>query len=216
MELLDGWGAFFAVITLLVGLVLHEVMHAATATMFGDPTAREAGRLTLNPIRHIDPFGTVILPGLLLALAVTGTGSGAVFGYAKPVPVQIGKLRHPRFNSLVVSLAGPATNLVLGLLGALVLRTLEVPVAARLLQFLLVWVLINLVVAAFNFLPVPPLDGSEMIAALLPERLRAVWYGFVRQFGFVLLLVLLLLFPRVLDSVITPILDFLIRLALSP
>jgi Zn-dependent protease len=216
VELLDGWGAFFAVIALLVGLVLHEVMHAATATMFGDPTAREAGRLTLNPIRHIDLFGTVILPGLLLALAVTGTGSGAVFGYAKPVPVQIGKLRHPRFNSLVVSLAGPATNLVLGLLGALVLRTLEVPVAARLLQFLLVWVLINLVVAAFNFLPVPPLDGSEMIAALLPERLRAVWYGFVRQFGFVVLLVLLLLFPRVLDSVITPILDFLIRLALSP
>jgi Zn-dependent protease len=216
VQLLDGWGAAFAIITLLVGLVLHEVMHAATATMFGDPTAREAGRLTLNPIRHLDPFGSVILPGALLILAVTGTGSGAVFGYARPVPVQIGRLRRPRIDSLVVSLAGPTTNLLLGFLGALVLRFLAVPVAPRLLQFLLVWVLINLVVAAFNFLPVPPLDGSEIVAALLPERLRSVWYGFVRQFGFIVLLVILLLFPRVLDTLISPILDFLIRLALSP
>jgi Zn-dependent protease len=216
VQLLDGWGAAFAIITLLVGLVLHEVMHAATATMFGDPTAREAGRLTLNPIRHLDPFGSVILPGALLILAVTGTGSGAVFGYARPVPVQIGRLRRPRIDSLVVSLAGPTTNLLLGFLGALVLRFLAVPVAPRLLQFLLVWVLINLVVAAFNFLPVPPLDGSEIVAALLPERLRSVWYGFVRQFGLIVLLVILLLFPRVLDTLISPILDFLIRLALSP
>lgn len=216
MQLLDGWGAAFAIITLLVGLVLHEVMHAATATMFGDPTAREAGRLTLNPIRHLDPFGSVILPGALLILAVTGTGSGAVFGYARPVPVQIGRLRRPRIDSLLVSLAGPTTNLLLGFLGALVLRFLAVPVAPRLLQFLLVWVLINLVVAAFNFLPVPPLDGSEIVAALLPERFRSVWYGFVRQFGFIVLLVILLLFPRVLDTLISPILDFLIRLALSP
>lgn len=216
MQLLDGWGAAFAIITLLVGLVFHEVMHAVTATMFGDPTAREAGRLTLNPIRHLDPFGSVILPGALLILAVTGTGSGAVFGYARPVPVQIGRLRRPRIDSLLVSLAGPTTNLLLGFLGALVLRFLAVPVAPRLLQFLLVWVLINLVVAAFNFLPVPPLDGSEIVAALLPERLRSVWYGFVRQFGFIVLLVILLLFPRVLDTLISPILDFLIRLALSP
>jgi Zn-dependent protease len=216
VQLLDGWGAVFAIIALLVGLVLHEVSHAATATMFGDPTARAAGRLTLNPLRHLDPFGSVILPGLLLALAVTGTGSGAVFGYAKPVPVQIGRLRRPRIDSLLVSLAGPTTNVLLGFLGALALRLLSVPVSPRLLQFLLVWVLINLVVAAFNFLPVPPLDGSEIVAALLPERLRSVWYRFVRQLGFVVLLVLLLLFPRVLDTLITPILDFLIRLALSP
>src|ERR671918_426727 len=86
VPLLDGWGIAFIAVALLVGLVLHEFMHAATANAFGDPTAREAGRLTLNPIRHIDPFGTVILPGLLLVLAATGTGSGAVFGYAKPVP----------------------------------------------------------------------------------------------------------------------------------
>jgi Zn-dependent protease len=216
VQLLDAWGAVFAIIALLAGLVLHEVMHAATATMFGDTTARDAGRLTLNPIRHLDPFGSVILPGALLILAVTGTGSGAVFGYARPVPVQIGRLRRPRIDSLLVSLAGPTANLLLGFVGALVLRLLTVPVAPRLLQFLLVWVLINLVVAAFNFLPVPPLDGSEIVAALLPERLRSVWYRFVRQFGFIVLLVILLLFPRVLDRLISPILDFLIRLALSP
>lgn len=214
MDLLDGWGVAFAIVTLLVGLVLHEVMHAATAAMFGDPTAREAGRLTLNPIRHIDPFGTVILPGLLLALAATGTGSGAVFGFARPVPVRIDRLRSPRLHGLLVSLAGPFTNLFLGLIGAAVLRV--APTGPRVLQFLFVWILVNLLLAAFNLLPVPPLDGSEVVAAALPGRLRVAWYGFVRQFGFVVLLVIVFLFPQLLQNVIRPILDLLIRLALSP
>jgi Zn-dependent protease len=215
MELLDGWGIAFVVVALLVGLVLHELMHAATATAFGDPTAREAGRLTINPVRHIDPFGTVILPGLLLALAATGVGSGAVFGYAKPVPVHIGRLRRPRLHGLLVSLAGPFTNLALGLIGAVVLRTLSPPVGPRLLQFLLLWILVNLVVAVFNALPVPPLDGSEIVAAALPERLRRGWYSFVRQFGFVVLLIILVLFPRALDAMVRPILGFLVRVALA-
>jgi Zn-dependent protease len=209
---LDGWGVAFAIVALLFGLVLHEAMHAATAAMFGDPTAREAGRLTLNPIRHVDPFGTVILPGLLLALAATGAGSGAVFGYARPVPVRIDRLRRPRLHGLLVSLAGPFTNLGLGLVGAAALRV--APSSPRVLQFLLVWILVNLVVAAFNLLPVPPLDGSEVVAAALPARLRPAWYGFVRQFGFVVLLVVLFLFPQVLQNVIRPMLDFLVRLAL--
>lgn len=213
MPLLDGWGVAFAVVALLAGLVLHEYLHAATASLFGDPTAREAGRLTLNPLRHIDPFGTVILPGLLLVLAATGTGSGAVFGYAKPVPVQISRLRRPRLHSLLVSLAGPFANLFLGLLGALVIRLAAGSSGPRVLQFLLVWVLVNLLVAAFNVLPVPPLDGSEIVAAALPGRLRSAWYGFVRQFGFVILLAILILFPRILDAMIGPLLGFLIRLA---
>jgi Zn-dependent protease len=211
--LLDGWGVAFAILALLLGLVLHEVMHAATAAMFGDPTAKEAGRLTLNPIRHVDPFGTVILPGLLLILAATGAGSGAVFGYARPVPVRIDRLRRPRLHGLLVSLAGPFANLFLGLVGAVALRI--VPTSPRVLQFLFVWILVNLVVAAFNLLPVPPLDGSEIVAAALPARLRPVWYGFVRQFGFVVLLVILFLFPQVLENVIRPMLDLLVRLALS-
>jgi Zn-dependent protease len=213
MDLLDGWGVAFAIVTLLVGLVLHEVMHAATASMFGDPTARQAGRLTLNPIRHIDPFGTVILPGLLLVLAATGTGSGVVFGYARPVPVRIDRLRRPRLHSLLVSLAGPATNLVLGLLGAGALRLRLGGPDVRVLQFLVLWVLINLIVAAFNVLPVPPLDGSEIVAAALPGRWRPAWYGFIRQFGFVILLAVFVLFPTALDALISPVLGFLLRLA---
>jgi Zn-dependent protease len=214
VDLLDGWGIAFALVTLLVGLVFHEVMHAATASAFGDPTAREAGRLTLNPIRHIDPFGTVILPGVLLVLAATGTGSGAVFGYARPVPVRIDRLRHPRLHGLLVSLAGPFTNLFLGLIGAAVLRV--APVGQRVFQFLLLWILVNLVVAAFNLLPVPPLDGSEMVAVILPDRLRTVWYGFIRQFGFIVLLAILFLWPQILERVIDPVLRVLLRFALAP
>lgn len=214
MALLEGWGVVFAIVALLVGLVLHEVMHAATASILGDPTARRAGRLTLNPIPHIDPFGTVILPGLLLVLAATGTGSGTVFGYAKPVPVRIDRLRRPRLHGLLVSLAGPFTNLALGLIGAVVLRL--GPTGPRFLQFLFVWILVNLVVAAFNILPVPPLDGSEIVAAALPTRWRPAWYGLVRQFGFVVLLVVVFLFPRVLSGLVRPILDFLLRVAVGP
>jgi Zn-dependent protease len=214
VNLFDGWGVAFAAVALLVGLVFHETMHAATATMFGDPTARDAGRLTLNPIRHIDPFGTVILPGLLLVLAATGAGSGAVFGYARPVPVHISRLRKPRLHGLLVSLAGPFTNLFLGLVGAFVLRV--APTGERFLQFLLVWILVNMVVAAFNLLPVPPLDGSEIVAVALPERLRATWYGFARQFGFLVLLAVLFLWPQLLDGVIGPVVGFLLRFALSP
>jgi Zn-dependent protease len=213
VPLFDAWGIAFIVVTLLVGLVLHEFMHAATATAFGDPTARAAGRLSLNPLRHIDPFGTVILPGLLLVLAATGTGSGAVFGYAKPVPVRINRLRRPRLHSLMVSLAGPGTNLVLGFLGALALRLrLGVP-NVRVLQFLVLWILINLVIAAFNMLPVPPLDGSEMVAAVLPERWRPGWYGLVRQFGFLILLGIFLLIPTAFETLVSPVLGFLLRLA---
>ena len=213
MPLFDGWGIAFIAITLLVGLVLHEFMHAATATAFGDPTARAAGRLTLNPIRHIDPFGTIILPGLLLLLAAMGTGSGAVFGYAKPVPVRIDRLRRPRLHSLLVSLAGPTTNLVLGFLGALALRLRVGAPDVRVLQFLVLWILINLIIGAFNVLPVPPLDGSEIVAAMLPERWRPAWYGLVRQFGFVILLAIFLLLPTAFDAVLSPLLRVLLRLA---
>ncbi|HEX2025032.1 MAG TPA: site-2 protease family protein [Actinomycetota bacterium] len=213
MPLFDGWGIAFIAVTLLVGLVLHEFMHAATATAFGDPTARKAGRLSLNPIRHIDPFGTIILPGILLFLAATGMGSGAVFGYAKPVPVRIDRLRRPRLQSLLVSLAGPATNLVLGFLGALALRLQAGAPDIRVLQFLILWILINLIIGAFNVLPVPPLDGSEIVAALLPGRWRPAWYGLVRQFGFILLLAVFLLLPTAFDAVLSPVLGFLLRLA---
>lgn len=209
----DAWAAVFSVVALLVGLVLHEFMHAFTADRFGDRTAREAGRLSLNPIRHVDPFGTVILPGLLIVLALSGAGSGAVFGYARPVPVVIANLRRPRLHSLLVSLAGPGTNLLLGLIGALALRTAIG--SPRMVQFLLVWTIVNVFVAVFNALPVPPLDGSEIVAAALPGRLRQVWYTVVRKYGFILLFVVLITSPRILDILVDPVVRGILRLVLG-
>jgi len=209
----DAWAAVFSVVALLVGLVLHEFMHAFTADRFGDRTAREAGRLSLNPIRHVDPFGTVILPGLLIVLALSGAGSGAVFGYARPVPVVIANLRRPRLHSLLVSLAGPGTNLLLGLIGALALRTAIG--SPRMVQFLLWWTVVNVFVAVFNALPVPPLDGSEIVAAALPGRLRHVWYTVVRKYGFILLFVVLITSPRILDILVDPVVRGILRLVLG-
>src|ERR671923_2381270 len=172
----DGWTAAFVILSLVPAVVLHEVSHAATAAAFGDPTARRAGRLTLNPIRHVDPFGTVILPGLLIVLALIGTGSGVVFGYAKPVPANSAKLRRPRLHMLLVSLAGPITNAVLAGAAVLTLRGTTF-LSFRTAQFLGVWILVNTLLAGFNLLPMPPLDGSELVAVALPARLRGVWRG---------------------------------------
>ena len=210
----DGWTAAFVVLALVPAVVLHEVSHAAVASAFGDPTARQAGRLTLNPIRHVDPFGTVILPGLLILLALLGTGSGVVFGYAKPVPVNSAKLRRPRLHMLLVSLAGPVTNALLAVGAVLVLRGTAL-LSFRTAQFLVVWIVINSVLTVFNLLPMPPLDGSELVAVALPDRLRAAWRGVAGRFGAVALLVILLTFPSVIDRLVTPVVDALLRLALT-
>ena len=210
----DVWTAAFVILSLVPAVVLHEVSHAAVASAFGDPTARRAGRLTLNPIRHVDPFGTVILPGLLIVLALLGTGSGVVFGYAKPVPVNSAKLRRPRLHMLLVSLAGPVTNALLAVVAVLVLRGTTL-LSFRTAQFLVVWILVNTVLTVFNLLPMPPLDGSELVAVALPDRLRATWRGVAGRYGAVALLVVLLAFPAVIDRVVTPIVDVLLRLALT-
>jgi Zn-dependent protease len=210
----DGWTAAFVVLALVPAVVLHEVSHAAVASAFGDPTARRAGRLTLNPIRHVDPFGTVILPGLLILLALLGTGSGVVFGYAKPVPVNSAKLRRPRLHMLLVSLAGPVTNALLAVGAVLVLRGTTL-LSFRTAQFLVVWIVINSVLTVFNLLPMPPLDGSELVAVALPDRLRAAWRGVAGRFGAVALVVVLLTFPAVIDRLVTPVVDALLRLALT-
>ena len=196
---MDPWAIGFLVIAILFGLVLHEVAHAAVAFAFGDRTAKDLGRLSLNPIRHIDPFGTVILPGLLIVTSALSGGAGIVFGYAKPVPVRTANLRSPRLHSLLVSLAGPGANVGLALIAGMVVRFLPVSMPPRVLQFLIIWILTNVFVGAFNLLPVPPLDGSELIAASLPDRARPSWYRFAGRYGFVLLFLILILFPRVTD-----------------
>jgi Zn-dependent protease len=180
---------------LVPSVILHEVSHGAVAYAFGDDTAKRAGRLTLNPIRHVDPFGTVILP-LLLALT-----HAPIFGYAKPVPVNPRQLRNPRDQSLLVSLAGPATNVVIAVLAAAVLRSMF---SGRswtegTANVVLEVGIINVVLATFNMIPVPPLDGSAVIERLLPAAWWPQWLK-IRQYSFGLLFLLVFWAPRLLDN----------------
>jgi Zn-dependent protease len=180
---------------LVIAIVFHEVAHGWTALMLGDPTAKERKRLSLNPIRHVDPFGTLILPGLL---ALTGA---PVFGWAKPVPVIKERLRNPRFGMMLVAAAGPVTNLLLATIGAIVLGLVvrgQSGPADGVMGFvgvsLYTFVLINIFLALFNLLPVPPFDGSHIVEGLLPKK-AARAYGKFRPFGFGLMIVLLLVVP---------------------
>jgi Zn-dependent protease len=203
----------FAVV--VPSIILHEVAHGAAAWAFGDDTALRAGRLTLNPFRHVDPVGTLVLPGLL---ALSGLG---VFGYAKPVPINPSRMRRPRNHSLLVSLAGPATNLALALAAALVLRFARPASTAALVHlvtegygigilgvgdrvlFLLGFV--NITLAVFNALPIPPLDGSAVVARLLPARALPGWYTFTRWAMPVLIVLVLLDRGRLLGHVLGPV-----------
>lgn len=177
-------------------IILHELSHGLVALAFGDDTAKRAGRLTLNPLAHIDPIGTLLLPA---ALAVLGFPP---FGYAKPVPVNVSRLRKPRNQSLLVSLAGPATNILIAAIAALVLRS--APNAPfSLLEVLYILGAVNTLLAAFNLVPIPPLDGSAVVERFLPARM---WPGYLRlrQVALPVLLVLLLLLPQGLHVVLSP------------
>jgi Zn-dependent protease len=180
-------------IVLLFSLTVHEMAHAWSADRLGDPTARLLGRVSLNPLVHADPIGTILFP--LIAMV-----SGApLLGWAKPVPVNIRYLRHPRRDYVLVAAAGPASNLVLALGAALVLAampvspqtldqpTISVPLAAILSQL----IRLNVLLAVFNMIPIPPLDGGNVLAGLLPPNLAEI-FNKVRPYGFVLLYALIL------------------------
>jgi Zn-dependent protease len=198
---------------LVLAIVFHEVAHGWTALMLGDPTAKEQRRLSLNPLRHVDPLGTLILPGIL---ALTGA---PVFGWAKPVPVNKWRLANPRFGMMAVAAAGPGTNLVLAAIGAMLLglflratmpevndatavmnllmqNTVDAPASGLgfVLFALFYFILINLFLALFNLLPLPPFDGSHIVEGLLPPK-AARAYEKLRPFGFPLLFLLLLVIP---------------------
>ena len=205
------WMIAASVVTLVIAIVFHEVAHGVVANWLGDPTAAEQRRLTFNPIRHIDPIGTIGLP---LLLAISGA---PVFGWAKPVPVNVQRLRNPRWDMVLVALAGPGINILLALTGALLIAVLasvsgsgDGSVARFVVQVLLNFVLINLFLAVFNLLPVPPFDGGHVVEGLLPRPL-AQRYAQIGRFGIVVLLVLLVVLPmispqaNVVGRIVTPI-----------
>lgn len=193
----------FMLAAIVPSIILHEVSHGVVALWFGDDTAKRAGRLTLNPIAHVDPFGTILLPALL---SLSGLGA---FGYAKPVPVNVRRLRHPRQHSLYVSLVGPLTNFAIAAAALVAFRLLrpdallfihELPVVPQWLFWL---GLVNVLLAVFNLLPIPPLDGSAMIERFLPHSWWPTWLRF-RQYGFGVLLLVIFVIPGALDRVFDP------------
>jgi Zn-dependent protease len=187
---------------LIPSIIFHEVAHGAVALNFGDPTARDAGRLTLNPVPHIDPFGSVILPALLAF-------SGApVFGWAKPVPVVPRFFADPRKMMAVVGIAGPVTNLFLAWSAGIVIKLIDPSGTVR--DLIVIFAVVNVLLAVFNMLPIPPLDGSRLLPLVLNETGRRM-YARVEQYGFVILLGVIFLARRGLATLIEPPVDFLLR-----
>jgi Zn-dependent protease len=177
----------------LLSLTFHEAAHAWTAERLGDPTARQLGRVSLNPLVHIDFIGTVLLP-LLAAIS-----NLPIIGWAKPVPVDIRRLRQPRRDFMLVAAAGPASNILLAAAGALVVHATGAPSFGR--SPLLEFIEINILLAMFNLVPVPPLDGGNVLAGLLPPPADAAFQR-LRPFG--ILILYALMFTGVLSAIIMP------------
>jgi Zn-dependent protease len=189
------------IVPLIIAIVFHEVAHGWTALALGDPTAKEMNRLSLNPLRHVDPIGTIVLPGFLALI------KAPVLGWAKPVPVNARRLRNPRYGMMAVAAAGPASNLVMAAMGAVLLGLLSrsygeanVP---RLLGFIVLnlsyFIQVNIFLALFNLLPIPPFDGSHIVEGLLPPE-AARHYAKLRPVGLTLMILLLIVLPSLVPS----------------
>lgn len=191
----------------LGSLTVHEWAHAYTADRLGDPTARLLGRVSFNPIVHIDPIGTVILP---LFAAVT---TGFVFGWAKPVPVNVSQLGHPKRDFMIVAAAGPGSNIAIAIAAAMAFRAFGgvEAMGEPVIRLLYMIVSLNVLLAVFNMLPVPPLDGGNVLAGLLPDSYAPLING-LRQYGFLILLALIM--TGALRTVVAPISNLLERVLL--
>jgi len=176
----------------IFAITLHEAAHGYIARMFGDPTATQAGRVSLNPMRHIDPIGTIAVPIGMLVLSKLFGGPPLLFGWAKPVPVDFGRLHRPKKDMLWVALAGPLANLLMAIVWAIGLRVMfdSGNHDGFWFEMALVGIQINLVLMALNLFPIPPLDGGRIVFSLLPNRL-AWQYGRIEPYGMAILMVLL-------------------------
>lgn len=194
--------ALISIIIFLFAVVVHEVAHGWVANKLGDPTAKLEGRLTLNPIKHLDPIGSVLVPGLLII-----SGASILFGWAKPVPFNPYNLRNPRRDEALIAVAGPTSNIILAIIGGIILRlTVIVGIAGATPQILLLFVMINIILAIFNLIPIPPLDGSKILFSILPPSFDSVRRT-LESFGFMILLLFLFAFRGSFWAVITPIIN---------
>jgi len=191
----------FLIIILIFSIIIHEIAHGSVAYYLGDPTAKYAGRLTLNPLKHLDPIGSVLVP-LFLIIMSRITGGGIIFGWAKPVPINPRNFRDQKYGSMKVALAGPGSNLLIALFFGLILRFFPgLFVFPGLIVMFSYVVYINILLAIFNLLPIPPLDGSHVLFALLPSSARNVKI-FLSQFGlFILLFIIFFAFPYVINII---------------
>lgn len=216
-----------SVAALAIAITVHESAHALAAYVLGDATARDRGRISFNPLAHIDPFGTVILPLIMLI------AGGPIFAFAKPVPVYLGNLKHPKRDEVLVSLAGPVSNIALAALAALLIRLLaQSPIAVGVASFNLFGIVldvlftsisVNLSLAFFNLIPLPPLDGSSIIMPFLKGEALRTYYQ-VQRYAMPILIIVLYLLPSVLnidvlgwyfDITAAPIAQLLLRFALG-
>lgn len=206
------WAIATVAIPMILAIVFHEVAHGWMARALGDPTAAEAKRLSLNPLRHVDPFGTIILPGLL---KLTGA---PVFGWAKPVPVDFRRLRNPRWGMVAVAAAGPGINFILAAVAAvglgLLVRATDYSAEPGLALLFLAdnlrnFLIVNLFLGTFNLLPIPPFDGSRIVMGLLPAPLARV-YGKIEPYGLIVVFAILVILPylapelRLVERVVGP------------
>jgi Zn-dependent protease len=205
---------------LVVAVILHEISHGVVALWFGDRTAKEAGRVTLNPVPHIDPFGSIVLPAMG---AIVGL---PVLAWAKPVPVNPARMRHPRRDIVFVSLAGPITNFLLMAVAALLTRAelhshggflggaIDSSSSSLLIEVTFSFAVVNLLLGIFNLLPIPPLDGSALVERLLPREWLPGWYRF-RPYGILVLFVLIFTIPGLVASIVNPFYDALRNFVVS-
>lgn len=185
----------------MIGMSVHEFAHGLVAYRLGDPTAKYSGRLTLNPLAHIDIFWTFLLP---LFLFIT---SGFVFGAAKPVPINYGALRNPKRDIILVGISGPLANFILGGLLAMLIKIIPLP--ALLLSLAVNLITINVILGVFNLVPIPPLDGSRILMGLLPEPLASQYVG-IEPYAFIILIALIWL--GALNWLVWPAVGFILKL----